>query len=49
MLTGRWSQVEGNDFTELELELHSSDMGETLTAFNQPEQIKDGVFSYNFV
>lgn len=47
VLTGRWSQVEGNDFTELELELHSSDMGETLTAFNQPEQIKDGVFDVN--
>lgn len=46
-LTGRWSQVEGNDFTELELELHSSDMGETLTAFNQPEQMKDGAFDIN--
>ncbi len=46
-LTGRWSQIEGSDFTELELEFHSSDMGETLTAFNQPEQIKDGAFAIN--
>jgi uncharacterized protein YhdP len=44
VLSGRWSQVEGNDFTELELEFHSSDMGETLVAFDQPEQIKDGKF-----
>lgn len=44
VLNGRWSQLEGNHFTELELEFHSSDMGETLVAFDQPEQIKDGKF-----
>jgi uncharacterized protein (TIGR02099 family) len=46
-LSGRWSQIEGNDFTELELEFHSSDMGESLTAFKQPEQLKGGAFDIN--
>lgn len=46
-LNGRWSYANDRPTTELQLEFHTSDMGETLTALEQPEQIKDGTFDIN--
>jgi uncharacterized protein (TIGR02099 family) len=46
-LNGRWSYANGRSTTELQLEFHTSDMGETLTALEQPEQMKNGTFDIN--
>ena len=46
-LNAQWSYANEQSSTALQLEFHTSDMGETLTALGQSEQMKDGIFDIN--